>query len=316
MSVTIDVRGLEKTYRDGTRAVQGVSFQVNRGEIFGLLGPNGAGKTTTMHILGTLHHATGGAARVLGMDVKKDAKKIRRRIGFAMQEVGIDDLATAQEMLLFHASLHGIPKKEARARADSLLQTFSLTQHAKRRVTAFSGGMQRRLDLAVSLIHEPDVLFLDEPTTGLDPQSRQELWTILRRLCREKGLTVVMSTHYMDEADALCDRIAIINQGKVAAIDTPEGLRRSVGADTIRVRLGTTPDGETQARLKAAFKGARTRFDDGAIEIMVRSGEKSLLPALRVIDKAGLGVTGTRVLTPTLDDAFLKYTGQRLEVEE
>lgn len=311
----IQVRDLQKTYQDGTHAVQGVSFEVRKGEIFGLLGPNGAGKTTTMHILGTLHHATGGRARVLGHDVGKEAGAIRRRIGFAMQEVGIDDLATAEEMLVFHARIHGIPKAEAKKRAADLLRTFDLSQHAKRRVSAFSGGMQRRLDLAVSIIHEPDVLFLDEPTTGLDPQSRQELWEVLRRLRRDKGLTVIMSTHYMEEADKLCDRIAIMAKGRIAAIDTPEGLKRSVGADTIEVAFNREPTAEQRQKLRQAFRKVPARFDDGQMQVQVPDGGASLLPALRIVDQVGLGVRSTKVVTPTLDDAFLRYTGERLGEE-
>ncbi len=308
----LEVRDLQKRYKDGTYAVQGISFAVQKGEIFGLLGPNGAGKTTAMHVLGTLHRATSGRARVLGMDVRRDSKQIRRRIGFAMQEVGIDDLATAEEMLLFHARLHGVSRRDARARSAELLETFDLTAHKKRRVTAFSGGMQRRLDLAVSLIHQPDVLFLDEPTTGLDPHSRSDLWAILRRLTKERGLTVLMSTHYMEEADQLCDRIAIMNEGRISAIDTPERLKRSVGADTIRVRLGANPTPEQKQALQARLKGAPARFADGVLEVRVRDGGQSLLPLLRVLDAAGLKVTSTRVLTPSLDDAFHKYTGKRL----
>ncbi|MGB1585808.1 MAG: ATP-binding cassette domain-containing protein [Thermoplasmatota archaeon] len=315
MEPVIQVRDLQKTYQDGTHAVQGVSFEVRKGEIFGLLGPNGAGKTTTMHILGTLHHATGGAARVLGHDVGKQAGAIRRRIGFAMQEVGIDDLATAEEMLVFHARIHGISKAEAKKRAAELLRTFDLSQHARRRVSAFSGGMQRRLDLAVSIIHEPDVLFLDEPTTGLDPQSRQELWDVLRRLRRDKGLTVIMSTHYMEEADKLCDRIAIMAKGRIAAIDTPEGLKRSVGADTIDVAFNREPTDEQRQRLRHAFRKVPSRFDDGHMHIQVPDGGASLLPALRIVDQVGLGVRSTKVVTPTLDDAFLRYTGERLGEE-
>ena len=311
----IRVEDLQKTYRDGTHAVQGVTFNVRKGEIFGLLGPNGAGKTTTMHILGTLHHATGGRAQVLGMDVKGHAHDIRRRIGFAMQDVGIDDLATAEEMLVFHARIHGISKAEAKKRAADLLATFDLTAHAKRRVSAFSGGMQRRLDLAVSIIHEPDLLFLDEPTTGLDPQSRQELWDILRRLRREKGLTVVMSTHYMEEADQLCDRIAIMAKGRIAAIDTPEGLKRSVGADTIDVRFSQEPGTEQHRQLQHAFRKVPHRIDDGHMQVQVADGGASLLPALRIVDQVGLGVASTKVVTPTLDDAFLRYTGERLGEE-
>lgn len=307
----IEVQQLGKTYRDGTEAVRGVSFQVQKGEIFGLLGPNGAGKTTTMKILGTLHSHSEGSARVLGFDVAKQAKEIRARIGFAMQEVGMDELATAEEMLLFHARLAKIPKAEATARAKQLLQTFDLAEHAKRRVTRFSGGMQRRLDLAVSLIHTPDVLFLDEPSTGLDPKSRSDLWAILRRLRREHGLTIVLSTHYMEEADELCDRIAIIADGKLVAIDTPGALKRSVGFDSINVDVQALPEG-AEANLTAAF-GTAIRIQGQSLSIKARDGAAQLLPALQRVSAAGCQVTSTHVKSPTLDDAFLKYTGQRLQ---
>lgn len=311
----ISVRRLEKRYGDGTYAVRGVDFDIHKGEIFGLLGPNGAGKTTTMRILGTLHNASGGGARVLGMDVRKGAHQIRHRIGFAMQEVGMDDLATAWEMMMFHASLYKVPKGKARARARELLETFDLWEHRKRRVTRFSGGMQRRLDLAVSLLHDPDVLFLDEPTTGLDPTSRADLWQLLRRLRRDRGLTIFMSTHYMDEADALCDRIAVMADGQIKAIDTPEALKRSVGADRIQVSLAEHPDEAQRHRLTQTFGARRLHLDDGTLSIMVSDGAKALLPAMRVLDQAGLHIAGTKVLTPTLDDVFLKYTGARLEAE-
>lgn len=293
--------------------MKGITFDVAKGEIFGLLGPNGAGKTTTMKILGTLHSHTSGYAGVLGFDVKTQAKEIRSRIGFAMQEVGMDELATAEEMLLFHASLARIPKQEAKRRAAELLRTFDLAEHAKRRVTRFSGGMQRRLDLAVSLIHTPQVLFLDEPSTGLDPKSRSDLWAILRRLRRDEGLTIVLSTHYMEEADELCDRIAIVANGELVAIDTPERLKRSVGRDTINVEVqNLTPD--QSQRLRSSFKSA-LQVDGNHLRISARDGAANLMPALKRVDAAGCTVTSTSVKTPTLDDAFLKYTGQRLTEE-
>ncbi len=316
METVIQVRDIHKTYRDGTHAVQGLSFDVKKGEIFGLLGPNGAGKTTLMQMLGTLQRASKGHATVLGLDIGKEAHQIRQRIGFAMQDVGIDDLATAREMLMFHARIHGISRSEAKRRAVELLETFDLTRHADRRVTAFSGGMQRRLDLAVSIIHEPDMLFLDEPTTGLDPTSRQDLWRVLRRLRKDHGLTVIMSTHYMEEADALCDRIAIINQGKIAAIDTPGALRRSVGADRIDIGLADEPPEKAKKALAARMPGAPLRWHDRRLSLRVRDGAAALLPVLRHVDGAGLRVASTTVHTPTLDDAFLKYTGQHLEAGE
>jgi ABC-2 type transport system ATP-binding protein len=305
----IEVRDLVKQYADGTRAVSGVSFAVRKGEIFGFLGPNGAGKTTTMRILGTLHHQTSGTARVLGLDVAKDSAEVQRRIGFAMQEVGMDELATAQEMLVLHARLYGIPPKDAKARAAALLKTFELEKHANRRVTRFSGGMQRRLDLAVSLIHEPEVLFLDEPSTGLDPKSRSDLWAILRRL-QAQGMTVLLSTHYMEEADELCDRIAIIHQGRIAAIDTPENLKRSV-------TLTDKPTAAQWTTLQRTFGADNVSHRDGVLDIRVKDGSTALMPALQVVAQAGVGIRETRVLTPTLEDVFLQYTGASFsEAEE
>ncbi|MCA1819225.1 MAG: ATP-binding cassette domain-containing protein [Halobacteriales archaeon] len=306
----------EKTYPDGTAAVRGVTFQVRRGEIFGFLGPNGAGKTTTMRILGTLLDGSGGQASVLGLDVARQANQIKEKIGFAMQEVGMDDLATGREMLVLHAKLYGMGGREAKARAEELLRTFDLLEHGNRRVVRFSGGMQRRLDLAVSLVHTPEVLFLDEPSTGLDPKSRADLWAVLRRLRKEKGLTVLMSTHYMEEADALCDRIAIIHKGRIAAIDTPERLKRSVGSDTVRVVLAAPPDAAQWAAVQRTFGAQNTRLEDGAIDIRVTDGGRALLPALRIVGDLGIQVRETKVLSPTLQDAYLHYTGVRLDAEE
>lgn len=309
------VEGLEKTYPDGTQAVKGISFEVRKGEIFGLLGPNGAGKTTTMRILGTLNRRTGGTARILGHDVETDAKALRHRMGFAMQEVGMDELATAKEMLHFHGALLGLPKRVVRERAQKLLETFDLEKHANRRVSRFSGGMQRRLDLAVSLIHEPDVLFLDEPSTGLDPKSRSDLWNILRRLRKEHGLTVVLSTHYMEEADELCDRIAIVAQGEIATIGTPKQLKEQVGADRILVDLLKEPTGDQLQQLQRTFGPDNLELEGPRVTVLVRNGPKLLMPALTKIHAVGLAIGSVEVRQPTLDDAFLQFTGQRLEVE-
>jgi ABC-2 type transport system ATP-binding protein len=313
--IVIDVRGLRKTYPDGTSAVKGVSFQVRRGEIFGFLGPNGAGKTTTMRILGTLLAPSGGTAQVLGRDIVQHAKDVRHRIGFAMQEIGLDDLATAKEMLLLHARLYGMNRAEARKRADELLDLFNLTEHADRRVTRFSGGMQRRLDLAVSLAHTPELLFLDEPSTGLDPASRSDLWQILRRLRREQGVTVMLSTHYMDEADALCDRVAIMNDGIIAAIDTPANLKRGIGADRLRIELAESLTAQQLASLQSTFLAQNVHATTDFVDIRVKDGARALVPALRIVGDLGVKVQGTRVLSPTLEDVFLQYTGARLAKE-
>ena len=312
----IEVRDLQKTYPDGTSAVKGISFAVRRGEIFGFLGPNGAGKTTSMRILGTLHHATGGSARVLGLDVATQGRDIRKRIGFAMQEVGMDDLATAREMLILHAKLYGMSGSEAKGKAEEMLKIFDLAADGNRRVVRFSGGMQRRLDLAVSLIHTPEVLFLDEPSTGLDPKSRSDLWRVLRKIRAEQGVTILMSTHYMDEADALCDRIAIMNKGVIAAIDTPTNLKRAIGADRVRITLtaGITP-AQWQA-LERTFRPGNVTRVDGHIDIRVKDGAASLVPCLRIVDDLGVQVRETKVITPTLEDVFLKHTGARFDEAE
>ncbi|MCA1810797.1 MAG: ATP-binding cassette domain-containing protein [Halobacteriales archaeon] len=312
----IEVEDLQKTYPDGTAAVKGISFTVRRGEIFGFLGPNGAGKTTSMRILGTLHSASGGHARVLGFDVEKQGKEVKRRIGFAMQEVGMDDLATAEEMLLLHAKLYGMSGREAKEKAARLLETFDLTPHKDRRVTRFSGGMQRRLDLAVSLIHTPEVLFLDEPSTGLDPKSRSDLWTVLRRLRDQERITILMSTHYMDEADALCDRIAIMSKGRIAAIDTPTNLKRGVGADTVRITLAEPMTAAQWSSLQRAFHPGNIRLEDVHLDIRVKDGARSLVPALRIVTDLGVQVRETKVQTPTLEDVFLKYTGAKLSGDD
>ncbi|MHB1262364.1 MAG: ABC transporter ATP-binding protein [Thermoplasmatota archaeon] len=306
----IEVRDLVKQYKDGTQAVKGISFSVRKGEIFGFLGPNGAGKTTTMRILGTLHHQTSGTAKVLGLDLPQHSGEVQKRIGFAMQEVGMDELATAREMLVLHARLYGIPKGEAAKQAEDLLKTFDLAEHADRRVTRFSGGMQRRLDLAVSLIHTPEVLFLDEPSTGLDPKSRSDLWRVLRKL-QGQGITMLLSTHYMEEADELCDRIAIIHAGKIAAIDTPENLKRSVGADTVRISLGSHPTDAQRRTLERSFGAHNVTFQEGTMDIRVKDGSKALLPALQLVSD-----NETRVLTPTLEDVFLQYTGAKFSDAE
>ncbi|MEA3190824.1 MAG: type transport system ATP-binding protein [Thermoplasmata archaeon] len=309
----IQVRDLRKTYPDGTEAVKGITFNVRRGEIFGFLGPNGAGKTSTMRILGTLQEATGGDAKVLGLDVRHDAGAVKQRIGFAMQEVGMDDLATAREMLALHGKLYGMSGREAKAKGETLLQTFDLVEHGDRRVTRFSGGMQRRLDLAVTLIHEPEVLFLDEPSTGLDPKSRSTLWAVLRKLRDERGMTIMLSTHYMDEADALCDRIAIVNKGVIAAIDTPTNLKRAVGSDTVRVTLANGIAPPAWASLQRVFGPQNITHKGEHLDIRVKDGARALVPALRLVTEQGVAIRETKVVTPTLEDAFLKFTGARFD---
>jgi len=227
----IVVENLAKTYPDGTEAVRGISLRVASGESFGILGPNGAGKSTTIGMLGTLVKPTGGRARVAGIDVVAEPAEVRRRIGFAMQQTGVDDFATPAELMLLQGRLHGLGRREVRARAELLLQVMELENEAGRRLGKLSGGTRRRVDLAASLIHLPTVLFLDEPTEGLDPRSRGGIWDTLDRLRGQLGVTLVLTTHYMDEGDRLCGRLAIVDRGTVVAEGTPAALKASVGPD-------------------------------------------------------------------------------------
>ena len=237
----IVVEQLAKRYPEGTDAVRGISFRVRSGEMFGILGPNGAGKSTTMGMLGTLVRPTGGRASVAGYDVATHPREVRRRIGFAMQEVGVDEFATGSELVVLHGRLHGLSRREASRRAALLLDLVGLGDAADRRMGEYSGGMQRRVDLASALIHLPPVLFLDEPTEGLDPRGRTAIWETLERLNRALGMTVVLTTHYMEEADRLCGRIAIVDRGQIVAEGTPAGLKAAVESVTLEdVYLHTT----------------------------------------------------------------------------
>jgi ABC-2 type transport system ATP-binding protein len=237
----IVVEQLAKRYPNGTDAVRGISFSVRSGEVFGILGPNGAGKSTTMGMLGTLVRPTGGSAMVAGYDVTTHPREVRRRIGFAMQEVGVDEFATGNELVVLHGRLHGLSRREAVHRAALLLDLLGLGDAADRRMGEYSGGMQRRVDLASSLIHLPPVLFLDEPTEGLDPHGRTAIWETLERLNQAVGMTVVLTTHYMEEADRLCGRIAIVDRGQIVAEGTPDELKAAVDSVTLEdVYLHTT----------------------------------------------------------------------------
>ena len=229
----IVVEDLGKTYPDGTEAVRGVTFRVAAGECYGLLGPNGAGKSTTVGMLGTLVRPTSGRASVAGFDVVAEAREVRRRIGFAMQEVGVDAFATARELLVLQGRLHRLRRADSAHRAELLLAMVDLSEVADKRLGEFSGGMQRRVDLAASLMHLPAVVFLDEPSEGLDPRARAAIWEALDRLRLHLGVTVLLTTHYMDEADRLCDRLGIVDRGSIVAEGTPAELKASVGGDTL-----------------------------------------------------------------------------------
>ena len=306
----IEVEGLVREYRKGPRAVDGIDLSVAPGEIYGFLGPNGAGKSTTVHVLTTLLPPTSGRALVGGFDVAKDGPKVRSLIGVALQEAALDPLLTARDHLRLQATLQGVPKDQRRSRAEELLHRVGLADAADRKVQGYSGGMKRRLDLALALVHSPQVLFLDEPTTGLDPQSRSALWDEVSTLLREAGVTVFLTTQYLEEADVLADRVGIIDHGKIVAEGTPAELKAEIG----RPSLHAIPEREEDRERIAAFL---TRFGeplDSARDVAVRLRDGlGLTDVVRAVDADGIAVLDLELRAPTLDDVFLAKTGRTLE---
>ncbi|HVY46458.1 MAG TPA: ABC transporter ATP-binding protein [Minicystis sp.] len=298
----VEVLELVKRFGELT-AVDGISLAVAPGEIFGFLGPNGAGKSTTIKILSTLLAPTSGAARIDGPDVVREPAAVRRALALVFQDPSLDDRLTARENLRLHCVMYDVPRAERAPRVDDALATMDLVAVGDARVRTFSGGMRRRLEIARALLHRPRVLFLDEPTTGLDPQTRRSLWQRLRALRDETGLTIFMSTHYMDEAEH-CDRVAIIDHGRVVAQGTPEALRRGAGSD--RVRVATDDDARAAAEL--ALRGYAPRVVDGALELEVESGE-AFLP--RLVDFP-VRLRDLSIRKPTLEDAFIAMTGRAI----
>ncbi len=312
MANVIEVRDLVRRYGDLT-AVDAVSFEVREGEIFGFLGPNGAGKTTTINVLCTLLKPSGGAAVVNGHDVTRDPNGVRRSIGLIFQEQTLDDRLSGMQNLRFHAMLYDVPKETYERRAAELLDMVELTEKAKDNVKAYSGGMRRRLEIARGLLHHPRVLFLDEPTIGLDPQTRAHIWEYLVKLREEEGLTLFLTTHQMEEAE-ICDRIAIIDHGRIIALDTPEGLKDMVGGDIITLE---TSDDETALSLLRERRGFEPRKDpEGRVIVEVDRGEQEIPRILRELSSQGVEVRSVRLAEPTLEDVFLKLTGRTIREEE
>ena len=291
-------------------AVKGINLEIKAGEVFGFLGPNGAGKSTAVRMLTTLLRPTSGTARVAGFDVVTQADQVRRNIGVALQDAAIDPLMTGAELLALQAVLYGIPSSALKKRADELLERVGLTAAASRRVSTYSGGMRRRLDLALSLIHQPTVLFLDEPTTGLDPMSRLTLWEEVRRLNRE-GTTVMLTTQYLEEADQLADRIAIIDHGKIVREGKPAELKASVGAPTLIIN--TNIDQAEKAKAVLATFGDLRPGAEGALGVGLRGGASQVTEVVRKLDEAGVHVQHLEINEPSLDDVFAEATGYRLE---
>ena len=306
----IVVEQLVREYKKGPRAVDGIDIEVAPGEIYGFLGPNGAGKSTTVHVLTTLLPPTSGTARVGGFDVVKEGPKVRSLIGVALQEAALDPLLTGRDHLRLQATLQGVRKDQRRLRADDLLERVGLADAGDRKVSGYSGGMKRRLDLALALIHEPRVLFLDEPTTGLDPQSRTALWEEVARLRREEAVTVFLTTQYLEEADVLADRVGIIDQGKIVAEGTPADLKAEIGRPSVHAIPHRDEDRPAIAQFLSQFGEPLATTRDVAVRL--RNG-LGLTDIVRAVDQNGVDIVDIELRAPTLDDVFLAKTGRTLE---
>jgi ABC-2 type transport system ATP-binding protein len=307
----IEAEGLVRVFKKGPRAVDGIDLAVATGEIYGFLGPNGAGKSTTVHMLTTLLPPTAGTARVAGYDVVREGPEVRAAIGAALQEAALDPLLTGREHLRLQASLQALPRETRKARADELLMRVGLTEAADRKVRGYSGGMKRRLDLAMALVHSPRILFLDEPTTGLDIQSRTALWDEVARLARDEGVTVFLTTQYLEEADVLADRVGIIDHGHIVAEGTPAELKATVGRPTVEVVPADPEDRERTAAILGRF-GEPCGGHDG-VAARLQSGEADLVGIVRAFDAENLRVEHLELHQPSLDDVFLAKTGRSLE---
>jgi ABC-2 type transport system ATP-binding protein len=324
MEDIVIVEDLRKTYGKDILAVDGISFRVHEGEIFGFLGPNGAGKSTTIKILTTLLEKSSGKATIDNLDIDADQAKVRRIIGYCSQEVGVDDDLTARENLMLQCSFHHIPKDKAKRKTEELLQKVRLTGAADRRLRTFSGGMRKRLDLASSLVSDPEVLFLDEPTTGLDPQSRQDVWEYVKQL-NKQGITIFLTTQYMEEADRLADRLCIVDQGKIVAEGTPVDLKAQVGTDKITLWFNAS-DAEACERAEKALSGLQGVDEVGkcvvgltteeGLTITAKNGSTVVTQVVRALDGGGVAIEQLKLTAPTLDEVFLKLTGKTLDVIE
>ncbi|TDB78156.1 ABC transporter ATP-binding protein [Micromonospora sp. KC723] len=311
----IEANGLTRTFRAGRQtvaAVRGVDVRVQPGEIVGFLGPNGAGKTTTLRMLTTLLQPTSGTARIAGADLRTEPREVRRRIGYVAQYGGTDPNALVEEELFLQARLYRIGAGPARRRVATLLTQLDLDGLGTRPVGSLSGGQRRRLDIALGLVHEPQIVFLDEPTAGLDPHSRNNLWEHIRRLRDENGTTVFLTTHYLDEADALCDRILVIDHGRIVAEDTPANLKRQLAADVLTVDVAGDPD--AARRLLAGLPGVRQAAVTaaGGLQVTLADGEQGIIDVITTLAGAGFGVRALQLARPSLDDVFLTLTGRGL----
>jgi ABC-2 type transport system ATP-binding protein len=309
---SIEAQGLVREFKKGPRAVDGIDLRVDSGEIYGFLGPNGAGKSTTVHMLTTLLPPTAGTARVAGYDVVEEGPKVRKAIGAALQEAALDPFLTGREHLRLQTAMHGIVGDERRSRSNELLARVGLSEAADRKVKGYSGGMKRRLDLALALVHRPRILFLDEPTTGLDPQSRNALWVEVGRLAKDEGVTVFLTTQYLEEADVLADRVGIIDHGRIVAEGTPEQLKAEIACSTVEAAPADPQERGAVVAVLERF-GEQTTGSPGSVAVQLASTDGDLAEIVRALDAEGVHIAQLQIHEPTLDDVFLAKTGRHLE---
>jgi ABC-2 type transport system ATP-binding protein len=310
---SIEARGLVREFKKGPRAVDGIDLRVDPGEIFGFLGPNGAGKSTTVHMLTTLLPPTAGTATVGGYDVVHEGPQVRKTIGAALQEAALDPYLTGREHLRLQATMHGITGEDRKRRSNELLQRVGLTEAADRKIRGYSGGMKRRLDLALALVHEPRILFLDEPTTGLDIQSRTALWDEVGRLAKKDGVTVFLTTQYLEEADVLADRVGIIDHGRIVAEGTPEQLKAEIARSTVEAVPTDLQQKGAVAVVLERFGTPTTGFGPESVAVQLAANDGDLAQIVRALDAENLRISNLQIHEPTLDDVFLAKTGRHLE---
>jgi len=324
MTDIITVNDLVEVYADGTKAVDGISFSVQEGEVFGFLGPNGAGKSTTIKILTTLLRKTSGFVSIAGFDLENNPKEIRKLIGVQSQETSVDPELTGRENMILEGNLQQMSGKELEERVDYLIGVVGLKDAADKQAGRYSGGMKKRLDLASTLVHKPKVLFLDEPTTGLDPQSRATVWDYLEELNKKEGITIFLTTQYLEEADRLCDRLCIVDAGKIVAEGSPLGLKKEIGADAITITVQNKAGAADKATPKAAARELLSKLPavmnlvdaEEGLTIYVKNGGLFVPELVRTFDKTDIDLISINISTPSLDDVFLKHTGKRIRREE
>jgi ABC-2 type transport system ATP-binding protein len=310
VTLAVEATELIKTYPPDVRALDGVSLAVQAGTIFGLLGPNGAGKSTTVRVLTTLSRPDGGSARVAGLDVLAEPSRVRHAIGLVGQKHGVDPEATGRENLVLQGELYGLTGRELRRRAGEMLERFGLADAGDRRVKTYSGGMQRRLDVAMGLLHRPQVLFLDEPTTGLDPEARADMWSEIARLARDESVTILLTTHYMEEADRLASRVAIVDRGRIVAEGAPDDLKSSLQGDAIQIELVDPSNGAARRALEGVSGIGEATIEGTTLRARARDGGAAIPAVLAALDAHGVKAASVTLARPSLDDVYLRHAGR------